>query len=71
VRVLVTVVCVLVPFAVGYSRLYRGMHNLTDVAAGMLNGAVCAGLGYHYLRRGLQRPGGEPSDPGVNRQTRA
>ena len=51
VRVLVTVVCVLVPFAVAYSRMYRGMHSATDVTAGFLNGAVCAALAYGYLRR--------------------
>ncbi len=50
-RVLVTVVCVLVPFVVGYSRVYRGMHHVTDVVAGALNGGVCAVLAYFYLRR--------------------
>lgn len=50
-RALVTLVCVLVPFAVAYSRMYRGMHSASDVAAGFLNGAVCAGLAYGCLRR--------------------
>ena len=55
-RVGVTVVCVLIPFAVGYSRLYRGMHNPTDVVAGFLNGAVCAVLAYACLGR-------QPAEP--------
>lgn len=63
VRVLVTVVCVLVPFAVAYSRMYRGMHSATDVAAGFLNGAVCAGLAYCYLRRDTS--GSDPRVPGA------
>lgn len=51
-RVLVTLVCVLVPVVVAYSRLYRGMHSLTDVLVGFLNGATTAVLAYCYLRRG-------------------
>jgi undecaprenyl-diphosphatase len=58
VRVVVTVICVLVPLAVGYSRLYRGMHSATDVAVGLLNGAVCAVLAHGYLRRDLPAPVG-------------
>ncbi len=65
VRVLVTVVCVLVPLAVAFSRVYRGMHNATDVAAGFLNGAVCAGLAYGYLRR--DTTGSAASEPAGSR----
>ena len=50
-RVVVTVVCLLVPIAVGSARLYRGMHSITDVTLGMLNGLVCAFLAWNYLRR--------------------
>ena len=50
-RVVVTVVCLLVPIAVGTARLYRGMHSLTDVSMGLLNGLVCAFLAWNYLRR--------------------
>ncbi len=31
----------LVPVAVALSRVYRGMHHPSDVAASFLNGAVC------------------------------
>ncbi|OJV59588.1 MAG: hypothetical protein BGO38_12280 [Cellulomonas sp. 73-145] len=65
VRVLVTVLCALVPFAVAYSRMYRGMHSATDVAAGFLNGAVCAALAYGYLRRDTGRAA--PVDDGPDR----
>ena len=37
-----TVVCLLVPFAVATARLYRGMHHPTDVVVGLVNGVVCA-----------------------------
>ncbi|MNW65153.1 phosphatidylglycerophosphatase B [compost metagenome] len=50
-RVVLTVLAVLVPFAVGFARLYRGMHSLTDVLAGFVNGVVCAVLAWGYLRR--------------------
>ncbi|MGW0808703.1 phosphatase PAP2 family protein [Nonomuraea sp. NPDC002799] len=40
-RVLVWVLGIAAPLAVGFSRLYRGMHFLTDVLWGMLLGAVC------------------------------
>jgi membrane-associated phospholipid phosphatase len=39
-RVLSTVVAVLVPLAVGVSRMYRGMHHLTDVLGGLALGGV-------------------------------
>lgn len=38
-RLLATALAVLMPAAVGLSRLYRGMHNPTDVLAGALLGA--------------------------------
>ena len=50
-RRVVQVVCVLVPFAVAYARLYRGMHHVTDVTVGFLNGLVCCLLAWHWLPR--------------------
>ena len=50
-RRLVTIVCLLVPLLVSYARLYRGMHHLTDVLVGMVNGVVCALLAWYWLRR--------------------
>ena len=38
VRVLIWAVAVALPIAVGCSRMYRGMHHPTDVAAGALVG---------------------------------
>ena len=51
VRWLATVLCVLVPVAVGVARMYRGMHSLTDVLVGFLNGATCAVLAWNGVRR--------------------
>lgn len=35
----------------GWSRLYLGMHHLSDVLVGVVNGIVCALLAWNYLRR--------------------
>jgi len=37
------------PFLVAYARLYRGMHHLSDVVVGAIDGLICAGLGAHCL----------------------
>lgn len=50
-RRLVTALCLVVPVLVSYGRLYRGMHHLSDVVVGMLNGVVCAVLAWRWLRR--------------------
>ncbi|MEE4544824.1 diacylglycerol kinase family protein [Streptomyces sp. V4-01] len=39
-RIAVAVLLLLIPLAVGTCRMYRGMHHPTDVAGGMLNGAL-------------------------------
>lgn len=51
VRVSVTVILLILPMLVVYSRLYRGMHHLSDVTMGVLNGLVCVVLAWNYLRR--------------------
>ncbi len=53
-RWLVTIVCLAKPFAMGFSRLYRGMHSFTDVLFGFLNGVACAWLAWRYLRRDVE-----------------
>ena len=40
VRVLSTMIAVLLPIAVGLSRMYRGMHHLTDVLGGLALGGI-------------------------------
>ena len=37
-------VCSVIPVLVAYARLYRGMHHLSDVVVGAINGLVCAAL---------------------------
>lgn len=67
-RRLVTVVCIVMPLLVSYARLYRGMHHVSDVVVGILNGLVCAFLAWFYLRRL------DPANPGLTAppaQTRA
>jgi membrane-associated phospholipid phosphatase len=44
-------VCSVIPFFVAYARMYRGMHHLSDVVIGAINGLVCAGLAAHCLLR--------------------
>jgi undecaprenyl-diphosphatase len=53
-RWIATVLCVLVPFAVGIGRMYRGMHSLTDVTMGFVNGVACAVLAWGYLQRDVR-----------------
>jgi len=48
----VIAVCSVIPFLVAYARLYRGMHHLSDVVVGAINGLICAGLAAHCLVHG-------------------
>lgn len=54
-RRVMTAVCLVIPFLVAYARLYRGMHHVTDVLVGFLNGLTCAVLAWAYLRRDARR----------------
>lgn len=54
-RVVLVVLACALPLFVATARLYLGMHHLTDVLAGALNGAVCVWLAWHWVRRS---PGG-------------
>jgi undecaprenyl-diphosphatase len=61
-----TALCLLVPFLVAFARLYRGMHFVTDVLVGAVNGVLCAWLAWRYLRRGTgSHPGVPGADEGV------
>src|SRR5215207_408810 len=42
--------CLITPLLVAYARLYRGMHYVTDVAAGLVDGIVCVLLAYGWYR---------------------
>ncbi|NHA68569.1 phosphatase PAP2 family protein [Phycicoccus flavus] len=50
-RRLAVLVGAVVPFVVTFARLYRGMHHVSDVVVGMLNGIGCVLLSWNYLRR--------------------
>jgi hypothetical protein len=59
-----------VPLLVAFSRLYRGMHHLSDVVVGALNGVVCALLAWRYLHAQEAKDenpqiGGDPDDDGA------
>ena len=49
-RRITVMVCLIVPMLVGFARLYRGMHHLTDVLASSATGIVCALLAYGWYR---------------------
>jgi membrane-associated phospholipid phosphatase len=38
-----------IPLGIGYSRMYRGMHHLSDVSWGLLLGAVCIAVAANAL----------------------
>jgi undecaprenyl-diphosphatase len=52
-RVLFLALAVIAPLVVGTSRVYRGMHNPTDVMSGMLIGAGCIVVAYVAVSAGL------------------
>jgi membrane-associated phospholipid phosphatase len=47
----------LLPLLVAMSRLYRGMHHVSDVAFGMLNGVLCVVIAVHAFRPGRSEEG--------------
>jgi membrane-associated phospholipid phosphatase len=55
IRILAVVVVTLVPIAVGLARMYRGMHNLTDVIAGAIIGSMSVALVTTILSRAERR----------------
>jgi len=55
IRALAVVVAVATPIIVGAARMYRGMHYLTDVVAGVLLGAASVVLATLILCRGEDR----------------
>lgn len=62
----VITVVLAVPFLVALARLYRGMHHLSDVVVGALNGVACALLAWRYLhaeRAQDESPGPAPASP--------
>ncbi len=52
-RALVLALAIVGPLIVATSRVYRGMHNPTDVISGLLIGAGCIVVGYGAVRAGL------------------
>ncbi|KQW48954.1 hypothetical protein ASC77_09575 [Nocardioides sp. Root1257] len=64
-RAVVVTVCLLVPFAVGSARIYRGMHHVSDVVVAIFNGLVACLLAWHWLRRDPARGTGEGEEPAV------
>jgi membrane-associated phospholipid phosphatase len=48
----VIAVCSVIPFLAAYARMYRGMHHLSDVVVGAVNGLICAALAAHCLVQG-------------------
>ncbi len=48
---------IVVPVMVALSRMYRGMHYLTDVTAGAVLGAACLAIAIHVVRSGLRQQG--------------
>lgn len=68
IRALAVVIGVLIPLCVGFSRIYRGMHFLTDVVMGGLLGAMCV-LTTALLLRGAKDQALDPDRPAPDRET--
>ena len=74
-------VCSIIPVLVAYARLYRGMHHLSDVVVGAINGLLCAALAAGALvrghrakttaRRGAGRPAKGSASPRPRRERSA
>ena len=56
--------CLLQPLAVGFARLYRGMHHPSDVAGSLVNATLCLWLAARVVLR-APLPEGAPSGPGA------
>lgn len=56
IRVVTVVVTVAVPVIVAFSRMYRGMHYVSDVVAGAVLGVACVVVVYVIVRRTFERP---------------
>lgn len=54
-RALVIALCVAVPLIVGWARMYRGMHHLTDVLAGLVLGIVSVVVSWWMIHRAIER----------------
>ena len=54
-RASVIVLSVAIPVIVGLARMYRGMHNLTDVIAGLVLGIVSVVLSWWMIHRAVRR----------------
>jgi undecaprenyl-diphosphatase len=52
-RTLVLMLAVVAPILVGVARVYRGMHNPTDVLSGAAIGAACVGVAYLAVQTGV------------------
>ena len=64
-RRLIIAACLTIPVLVAFGRLYRGMHHVSDIAAGFVNGIVCAVLAFAWYRHTRTRPG-QLDRPGVH-----
>ncbi len=55
-RTLAVLLTAIIPIIVGVSRIYRGMHYLSDVVAGALLGAVCVIVTLRIMRTSPETP---------------
>jgi len=65
-RWVTTTVCLVLPLLVAYARLYRGMHHLTDVVVGLLNGIGCALIAYGWWRQRARSASADESSPATS-----
>jgi membrane-associated phospholipid phosphatase len=68
---LATTGLVLLPVAVAWARLYRGMHHPSDIAGSLINGTLCIALAWFLVKHRTRLPEDATSPPEVNARDRS
>jgi membrane-associated phospholipid phosphatase len=68
---LVTTGLLLLPVAVAWARLYRGMHHPSDIAGSIINGTLCIVLAWFLVKHRTRLPEDATSPPEVNPRDRS
>jgi membrane-associated phospholipid phosphatase len=68
---LATTAMLLLPVAVAWARLYRGMHHPSDIAGSLINGTLCIALAWFLVKHRARLPEDNTSPPQVGSRDRS